>query len=95
MSLAKKKVMQALGKKGFREERKGDHIRYFFVTSDGREKPVQTKVSHGSKSKELGDDLISKMAGQCGLTRLKFEQLIDCTLTKEKYERKLRKKGYI
>jgi hypothetical protein len=36
--------------------------------------------------REIGDDLLGKMAQQCRLTKPQFMKLIECTLSREDYE---------
>ena len=54
---------------------------------------VFTKTSHSAK--EIDDSLLGKMAGQCKLTRQYFDQLIDCPLDRDAYERKLIEGGFV
>ena len=84
MNLERAKVEQNLPKKGFQEERDGDHV-FFLFFHGGKKTHIRTKVSHGSKYKTLGDDLVSKMAKQCKLTAKDFRSLAECTLSHTEY----------
>lgn len=52
---------------------------------------ARTLMSHGSRPKDLSDGRIAQMARQCHLSKQQFLALIECTLTRESYERHLRK----
>lgn len=56
---------------------------------------MNTKTSFGSKYKTLGPPLVSQMARQCKLTKPQFQELVECTLSHEKYEEILEKAGHI
>ena len=80
-------VESALSQKGFTLQ-DGDH-RYYVFLFQGR-LVARTKVSHGTKYKDLGDDLLAHMAQQCHLTKNIFLELVDCSLTQKGYEGNLR-----
>jgi hypothetical protein len=85
-------VKSALTRKGFTLE-DGDH-HYYFFTFNGQQ-IVRTKVSHGSKYKDLADPLLGQMARQCHLSKNRFLELIDCPLSQQDYERILQEQGHI
>ncbi len=82
----------ALERKGFRR-REGDHHRFIFYTNDGKKTPIITKSSHNMR--DIGDDLLTQMAKQCRLTKLKFMKLIECTLSREDYEAEIKAAGHL
>jgi hypothetical protein len=85
----KREVEAALQSKGFsRDER--DHRYFIYYSEEGKRTPVKTRTSHGTSTRTLGDDLISQMARQCGVTRKDFLALVDCPLSRVAYEEKLR-----
>ena len=86
----RKDVEVSLAEKGFTLVSDKDH-RYYVFKFDNRV-VARTKVSHGTKYKDLGDDLISRMARQCWLNTQEFLELVDCTLSQQGYEDKLRQK---
>jgi hypothetical protein len=90
----KRDVESALLSKGFERDSR-DHRYFIFHTVDGRRTPLKTKTSHGTSTRTLGDDLISQMSRQCGLTRNDFLRLVDCPLSREEYENKVRDLGRI
>jgi predicted RNA binding protein YcfA (HicA-like mRNA interferase family) len=67
---SKADIERALLKKGFQLQPKRDHRYYSFQFS--KEVIIETKVSHGSKGKDIPSDLISKMAKQCRLSKNLF-----------------------
>ncbi len=94
MSREKRKVESSLQKKGF-QETSGDHRFFSYYTIDGKKTEIQTKTSHTPKMKTIPDSLISKMAKQCKLNNKDFSDLIDCPLSREAYEKKLRENSEI
>ena len=88
MAMRKRKdVESALSQKGFTLQEQADH-RYYFFYLDGKQ-VVRTKVSHGTKYRDLGDDLITQMARQCRLTKQQFLNLVDCPMSQGQYEQVL------
>jgi hypothetical protein len=49
-------------------------------------------LSHQSGGGDIGDNLLGKMAKQTKLSRRDFEQLVDCYLSREKYDSKIAEK---
>jgi len=94
MPLDRRDVEKALQQKGF-DPSSGDHSFFAFYTMSGKKTSVWTKTSRGSGHKTLGDNLVSAMAKQCGLTKGQFLQLIDCPLSREELERILIESGRI
>lgn len=92
MPSSKKEVEASLSSKGFRWEER-DHHYFIYWTIEGRKSPINTKVSHSSKKKEIHDGLLSQMAKQCRLTNREFRDLIACPLNRERYERILVERG--
>ncbi|SJM94160.1 conserved hypothetical protein [Crenothrix polyspora] len=90
----KRKVEEALSKKGF-VRREGDHHRFIYFTQSGLKTHILTKTSHTPKMKEIGDGLLGQMAKQCCLTKTDFLRLLDCPLTREQYEILLKNQGEI
>ncbi|HBA67173.1 MAG TPA: hypothetical protein DCZ48_13535 [Methylococcaceae bacterium] len=81
----KRKVEEALAKKGF-ERKEGDHHRFIYRTLDGKKTAIITKTSHTPKMKEIPDNLLAQMAKQCGVTKSQFSELLDCPLCRKGYE---------
>ena len=85
MAIRKRRdISSALTRKGFLVEER-DHTYYHFYLN-GR-LVATTKMSHGTKSADIGDELLSSMARQCKLTKQKFLELVDCTCSQKEYER--------
>ena len=89
----RKDVESALSQKGFVLQDDGDH-RYYHFCFQGR-RVARTKVSHGTKYKDLADDLLVAMAKQCRLTKSNFLDLVDCHLTQDGYETRLKEQGLL
>jgi hypothetical protein len=94
MPLERREVEASLERKGFVAV-DGDHRYLVYHTIKGYKTSVWTKTSFGTGYKTIGDDLIGKMARQCGVTPKQFRELIDCPLTQKKYESILRESGRI
>ena len=94
MNLERSKVQDNLPKKGFVEQDDRKHIFYHFH-HDGKKTHIRTHVSHGSKYKTLGADLVSKMAKQCKLTAKNFRGLAECTVSHEEYLKLLKEAGEV
>jgi hypothetical protein len=87
----KRDVEAGLGNKGFRLQ-DGDHHYFVYWSEAGKKSMAKTKTSHGS-GRDISDDLLAKMAKQCGVTKGQFLKLVDCPLTRQEYEELLRAVG--
>ncbi len=94
MNLDLRKFRKNMKAKGFVEIRGRNHV-YHRFQHNGIDTNVSTHVSHGGNSKDISNDLISFMAGQCKLTRMEFVDLANCPLSREEYEKILKDKGEI
>lgn len=79
-------VEKSLLAKGFRAK-EGDHTYFNYYSKAGKKTAVFTKTSHGTR--EIDDNLLSRMAKQCKLNNKDFGLLIDCPLDRDAYEAKL------
>ena len=91
MPREKRDVESGLEGKGFQKQG-GDHHYFVYWSVDGKKSMAKTKTSHGS-GRDISDDLLSKMARQCGVTKPNFLKLIDCPLLRPDYENLLRQAG--
>ncbi len=94
MNLERAKVQENLPRKGFLETDDRKHI-FYHLHHEGKKTHIRTQVSHGSKYKVLGDDLVSKMARQCKLTTKNFIGLAECNVSQADYIRLLKEAGEI
>jgi hypothetical protein len=90
MAREKKDVEAALEDKGF-QRGEGDHHYFIYWSLAGKKTMAKTKTSHGS-GRDISDDLLSKMARQCGVTKPNFK-FVDCSLERPEYENLLRQAG--
>ena len=60
---------------------KKDHNWFYPIDERGKITIIRTKTSHGGgkKYKELGDDLVGKMARQLKLTTKQLREFVSCT----------------
>lgn len=94
MNLKRRDIERALERKGFKRT-EGNHSFFIYYTQAGKKTHVRTKTSHGKGGKDIGDPLINRMAKQCRLTSGDFRQLVDCRLSREGYEAKLKASGTV
>jgi hypothetical protein len=85
MPLERRTIEASLEKKGF-VSANGDHSFFVYRTVSGLTTSVFTKTSHGSGHKTISDELVSRMAKQCGLNTGQFKKLVECPLSRENYE---------
>ena len=88
MPLKRGEVEAALERKGF-ERREGDHSQFRYHTESGQLTRVRTMTSHGRRSADIGDSVVSLMARQCRLSVRQFRRLVDCSLSRGAYEGEL------
>ena len=75
-------IDKALQRKGF-EAKPKDHNFYYYIYN-GKKTKIFTKTSHSSA--EVNNYLIGKMAFQLHLNKQQFTELIQCTLSGERYK---------
>ena len=94
MPLKRREVEQALASKGFMR-RENAHVFFIYHTRKGLKTSVRTMTSHGNSGADIDNRLIAAMARQCRISRIKFERLIDCSLSQKGYEKLLIDRGII
>ena len=87
----KREVETGLETKGFKKQ-DGDHHYYVYWSTEGKKSMARTKTSHGS-GRDISDELLSRMAHQCGITKPNFLKLVDCPLQRPDYENLLKQGG--
>lgn len=87
-----KEVSSRLCGKGFVKDDRSDHCR-FFLYVDGRKTRIRTMISHGER--EIGEELIHRMASQLKLSKDEFLDLVDCRLDGDGYLRLMRERGFV
>ncbi|MGP1385153.1 MAG: hypothetical protein ACTS2F_16435 [Thainema sp.] len=92
MPRKKTKVESSLREKGF-QQTEGDHHFFAYITTEGKKTAIRTKTSHTPKMKDIPENLLTQMAKQCKLSKKAFLNLIDCPLSREEYEIKLKEQG--
>jgi hypothetical protein len=94
MPREKRTVESSLQKKGF-VLKKRDHNFFIYWTISGLKSNILTKTSHAKQPKDISDNLLSRMAKQCYISRPDFLNLVDCSLTREAYEKLLYEAGIL
>ncbi len=76
----------ALLSKGFSHDanKSPDHV-WYRLYDGAKATAVMTKLSHGSGYKDLGDNLVSAISKQMGLTKPELKRYVDCTLSGADY----------
>lgn len=92
MPRKRNEVEKSLVTKGF-VSAGGDHNYFHYYSKAGKKTRVFTKTSHGAR--EIDDSLLGCMARQLKLTRRDFDNLIDCPLDRDTYEKKLTEQGLV
>jgi hypothetical protein len=92
MPRPKRDVEAALQAKGFVLV-DADHHFFVYMTMNGKKTRARTKTSHTAKMKDVPDNLLSEMAKRCKLTKPQFFELIDCPMTRQRYEQVLSERG--
>jgi predicted RNA binding protein YcfA (HicA-like mRNA interferase family) len=78
-------VRKNLKKKGFVEDKSGDHI-YLNHYHQGKATGSYTKVSHGANKDDVGPDLIRRMKDQLKLsTNSQVNDLAKCPMSEASY----------
>ena len=90
MTLERRNVVASLKKKGFEEDRRGHHIFYVYWGRAGSISRIRTRVSHSKKVKTFDQGLVGDMARQCKLSMKDFVKLVDCSMDRQEYEKKVR-----
>lgn len=93
-SAKRREIESSLCKKGFRKSN-SDHRHLVFHTHSGKKTSVWTKVSRGSSHRDLSRQLLHQMARQCQLSYVQFKELVDCPMSRQKYEEFLVQQGFI
>jgi hypothetical protein len=95
MTRDRSEIVKSLLQKGFTIEQKGRDHDFLFFAHDGLLQALFTKVSRGKSHRTIGDPLLKRMRRQLHLEGQEFDQLIDCPLTRDGYEAKLRERGIL
>jgi len=95
MPLKRNDIHSSLNKKGFTEVPNKDHTYFVYFTVNGKKSHINTKTSHGTNHKDIGDPIIAQMAKQLKLTNKQFRDLVGCSIDRADYEQHLVQAGEI
>ena len=87
MQLSRKDVLRSLTRKGFKRNEGAKHTVLMHHDREDKKSGFSTLISRGSGYKELRDTLVGTMAQQCGLTAAQFVELVDCSMSRDDYDR--------
>lgn len=83
-------VRSGLSTKGFEIEENRKHIHFVYVDLQGRTTTARTMLSHAAASDDISDQLLGQMARQVGLKRSEFLDLVDCPMSREALDVRVR-----
>jgi hypothetical protein len=83
-------IKGSLQRKGFAMNKDSHHLMFAYISKDGKKTNIRTRISHGSKYKTINDALLAQMSRQCKLQKADFINLVDCPLTRDLYEEKVK-----
>ena len=83
-------VLSGLSTKGFEIEKNRKHIHFVYVDLKGLTTTARTMLSHAAGSDDVSDQLLSQMAKQVGLRRSEFLDLVDCPMSRESLDVRVR-----
>ncbi len=84
-------IRAALLSKGFIADE--THHEMFWLVVDGRKSSIRTRINHGVA--EYGENLLSLIARQVGLSNKELYSLVDCPMNGEKLKRLLVERGKV
>lgn len=84
-------IERALQDKGFKLDLKSE--RFFVLFVNGQKMGIRTFISHGER--DVSENLFSLMARQLHLTKAELRDLVECTLSGERYVELMRGRGFI
>jgi hypothetical protein len=93
-SRARRELESAFRRKLLMEFEDGRDHRYDVLYVDGQW-VLHTKISTGTRYRELGDALLAKIAKQLGVTRQQLDDLVECPMSLDDWVRQLRNAGRI
>jgi hypothetical protein len=85
-----REVENGLLAKGFRKDETHHHV-FTYWTLEGRKTIARTYTSHGTH--QLDSYLLRQMAKQCRLTTPEFLDLVECPMSRDNYELRLREQS--
>lgn len=81
----RREIESGLLRKGFKKE--SSHHSFFRFYINNKKTSISTFVSHGSKYKDINDDLLAKMKRELRMPNKRyFIDFIECPITEEQYK---------
>lgn len=95
MRVDRKEAEKNLAKKGFVKDDSRNHV-FYNCYYQGQDTGIATCVSHGSKSSDIGPDILNSIKKQLKLDKIQeIKDLLTCPMTKEQYFKVLKEKGFL
>jgi len=92
--LPRREIESGLLRKGFKKDHTHHRIFRFYV--NGKKTRISTFISHGSRYKEYGDDLLMKMRRElCMPTKKYLIDFIKCPIEEERFREDLVSSGRV
>jgi hypothetical protein len=83
-------IRSGLSAKGFEVEENRKHIHFVYVDIEGRTTTARSMLSHASGGEDVSDNLLGQMAKQVGLKRAEFLEMVDCPMSREYFDGRIR-----
>jgi len=95
MPRKKREINDALLSKGFEKRQGSKHELYIYVFEE-KKTAIGTKLSRGSMNMDINDNLLyGFIKMQLKVTNRQLDDLIDCPMSAQDYEKHLRMRGLI
>jgi hypothetical protein len=83
-------IRSGLSAKGFEVEENRKHIHFVYVDIEGRTTTARSMLSHAAGGEDVSDNLLGQMAKQVGLKRTEFLEMVDCPMSREDFDARIR-----
>ncbi len=83
-------ILSGLSAKDFEKEENRKHIHFVYVNLQGQTTTARTMLSHAAGGSDVSDQLLGQMARQVGLSRSEFPELVDCPMSRESLDLRVR-----
>jgi hypothetical protein len=83
-------IRSGLSAKGFEVEENRKHIHFVYVDIEGRTTTARSMLSHAAGGEDVSDNLLGQMAKQVGLKRAEFLEMVDCPMSREDFDARIR-----
>lgn len=83
-------IRSGLSAKGFEVEENRKHIHFVYVNIDGCTTTARSMLSPAAGGEDVSENLLRQMAKQVGLKRDEFLEMVDCPMSREDFDARVR-----